>query len=139
MRSLRSSRRPRTVRPHTHRLSAGAALANTANAPEQDDGHAKPAACARPGLLLWCKKKTKGYAHVNVTNFNFSFQNGMAFCALIHKHRPDLIDFAALDPEDKARAPPRLRAPCPTPCAQSARRVGGQSSRTPRGSRRRET
>jgi len=52
---------------------------------------------AREGLLLWCKKKTKDYRNVKVDNFNTSWQDGLAFCALIHKHRPDLIDFDSLD------------------------------------------
>ena len=56
---------------------------------------------AKDGLLLWCKKKTKGYANVHVDNFHKSFNNGLAFAALIHAHRPDLIDFNSLDPENK--------------------------------------
>jgi len=57
---------------------------------------------AKEGLLLWCKKKTAGYRDVQVDNFHLSFQDGLAFCALIHKHRPDLLDFNSLKKDNKA-------------------------------------
>ncbi|XP_056134215.1 F-actin-monooxygenase MICAL2 isoform X2 [Lampris incognitus] len=57
----------------------------------------------RPGrLLTWCSKQTEGYRNVIVTDLTTSWQSGTALCALIHRFKPDLIDFDSLSEEDSA-------------------------------------
>ncbi|XP_054246726.1 F-actin-monooxygenase MICAL2 [Indicator indicator] len=51
-------------------------------------------------LLTWCQKQTEGYRNVNVTDLTTSWKSGLALCAIIHRFRPDLIDFDALSEED---------------------------------------
>ncbi|XP_072529105.1 protein-methionine sulfoxide oxidase mical3b isoform X10 [Salminus brasiliensis] len=48
-------------------------------------------------LLSWCQEQTEGYRSVCVTDLTTSWRNGLALCALIHRYRPDLIDFDSLE------------------------------------------
>ncbi|CAH8658895.1 unnamed protein product [Schistosoma margrebowiei] len=73
-------------------------------------------------LLNWCIEQTKTYPHINITDFTSSWKDGLAFCALIHKHFPDLIDFSHLKSEDAVTnlklaffvAETKLNIPVPT-------------------------
>ncbi|XP_003737611.2 EH domain-binding protein 1 [Galendromus occidentalis] len=51
-------------------------------------------------LLLWCQEVTQGYRNVTLINMTTSWRNGLAFCAIIHSFRPDLIDYDSLSAYD---------------------------------------
>ncbi|XP_045060952.1 protein-methionine sulfoxide oxidase mical3a-like isoform X1 [Coregonus clupeaformis] len=54
-------------------------------------------------LLNWCQRQTEGYRKVSVIDLTMSWKSGMALCALIHRYRPDLIDFDSLDEQDQQK------------------------------------
>ncbi|CAK1545360.1 unnamed protein product [Leptosia nina] len=51
-------------------------------------------------LELWCKRLVKDCPNVQIENMTTSWRNGMAFCALVHHFRPDLIDMSKLQPDN---------------------------------------
>ncbi|XP_053772633.1 F-actin-monooxygenase MICAL3 isoform X8 [Desmodus rotundus] len=51
-------------------------------------------------LLSWCQRQTEGYAGVSVTDLTVSWKSGLALCALLHRYRPDLIDFDSLEEQN---------------------------------------
>ncbi|NXX93396.1 SMTL2 protein, partial [Centropus bengalensis] len=52
-------------------------------------------------LLEWCRSKTIGYKHIDLQNFSSSWNDGMAFCALVHSFFPEAFDYNKLDPANR--------------------------------------
>lgn len=51
-------------------------------------------------LLNWLKAQVEPYDSIHVEDFAKSFKNGLALCAIIHRYRPDLVDFFSLSSSD---------------------------------------
>lgn len=49
-------------------------------------------------LEVWARRVTDGYPGVRISNMSSAWKDGLAFCAIVHRFRPDLIDFHALEP-----------------------------------------
>ena len=51
-------------------------------------------------LQEWCRRELDDYPGVRIRDMSSSWRDGLAFCALIHRYRPHLIDFHSLDTRD---------------------------------------
>ncbi|KAM4734186.1 F-actin-monooxygenase mical2b isoform 2-T2 [Anableps anableps] len=95
------------VRPHQVRhlfFDGHLGLAEKGGLSQRPVNLSRKDSVVRPSrLLTWCQNQTRGYRGVDVTNLTSSWKNGLALCALIHRQRPELIDFDSLNEEDVAR------------------------------------
>uniref|UniRef100_A0A8C4VGP2 Molecule interacting with CasL protein 1 n=1 Tax=Gopherus evgoodei TaxID=1825980 RepID=A0A8C4VGP2_9SAUR len=64
---------------------------------KRDSRNSRDVGRAYEELLSWCQTHTAGYRGVMVTDFTHSWKSGLALCALIHRFRPNLLDFNSLD------------------------------------------
>ncbi|XP_047448467.1 cytospin-A isoform X2 [Mugil cephalus] len=57
----------------------------------------------RNALLKWCQKKTEGYQNIDITNFSSSWNDGLAFCAVLHTYLPAHIPYQELTSQEKRK------------------------------------
>ncbi|XP_036384851.1 EH domain-binding protein 1-like isoform X2 [Megalops cyprinoides] len=101
---------PPTPKTATEKVASGPAAVAAVVGKELASSSPKPSPIPSPvlgrkpnasqSLLVWCREVTKNYRGVKITNFTTSWRNGLAFCALLHHFRPDLIDYKSLNPQD---------------------------------------
>ncbi|XP_034249434.1 dystonin isoform X11 [Thrips palmi] len=56
----------------------------------------EPNVSARDALLRWARRSTAKYPGVQVRDFTASWRDGLAFNAIIHRNRPDLVDWTKI-------------------------------------------
>ncbi|XP_025073209.1 F-actin-monooxygenase Mical [Pogonomyrmex barbatus] len=54
-------------------------------------------------LLRWLQKQVALYDKIHIEDMGASFKDGLAICAIVHRYRPDLIDFYSLNAKDAVK------------------------------------
>jgi len=57
----------------------------------------------RNALLKWCQSRTASFSNIDITNFSSSWNDGLAFCAIMYNYQPETIPYNELNTMDKRR------------------------------------
>ena len=57
----------------------------------------------RNALIKWCQERLIAYTDIEIKNFSSSWNDGLAFCALLHSFMPHRIDYESLRAENNPR------------------------------------
>lgn len=57
----------------------------------------------RNALIKWCQERLSTYNDIEIKNFSSSWNDGLAFCALLHSFMPDGLDYESLKSENNPR------------------------------------
>lgn len=56
----------------------------------------------RNALIKWCQERLIDYKGIEIKNFSSSWNDGLAFCALMHSYLPNKIDYESLRLENNS-------------------------------------
>lgn len=62
---------------------------------------ARSPSSAKEMMLIWVQQRVNTYPGMNVTNFSSCWNDGLAFCAIIHFYYPDAFDFESLESKNR--------------------------------------
>ena len=54
----------------------------------------------RNALMKWCQERMSSYKGIEIKNFSSSWNDGLAFCALLHSYIPQKLDYETLRQEN---------------------------------------
>ncbi|KAI7789397.1 putative smoothelin [Triplophysa rosa] len=107
---IRAQTLPKTSAAHAQKAIAEKlekdAVSNSANTKvnkvQRSTSFGVPSANSIKQMLLdWCRSKTYSYENVDIQNFSSSWNDGMAFCALVHNFFPEAFDYSSLSPSNR--------------------------------------
>jgi len=85
-------------------LNLGGCTSGSGNSLKPPEGSSTPAVRSSSGakemILLFVQNSLQDYP-ISITNFSSCWNDGLAFCALIHRFYPKAFDWSALRPENR--------------------------------------